>query len=205
MLFLGAAALYKNSSSNGLPIPGPGVEATDQTRGNGKTVLMEFSDYQCPACKAYYPLVEQLVKDEGDNITFVYRNFPLPQHGNAMTSARAAEAAGRQGKFWEMHNKIFENQDAWAEKNSSDAAVIFQDYAKNLGLDLTRFNADYNDKTIQVKILNDYKSGVNLNVQGTPTFFVNGKKINNPTSLDGFKQDLTDAGAPAITATTTKK
>ncbi|MDO8492791.1 MAG: DsbA family protein [bacterium] len=208
VVFLGAAAYFKGSSSNGLPIPGPNIEAIDQVRGNGKVVLMEYSDFQCPACKAYFPLVEELIKEMGDKITFVYRNFPLTQHANAQVSARAAEAAGRQGKFWEMYQKLFENQDTWAELSSSEAGAIFKGYAKDIGLDLSKFDSDYVDPNIKGKILNDYKSGINLKVEGTPTFFLNGKKIVSPQNLEEFKKvieaaALATTGTPAISATST--
>lgn len=191
--FLAAAAFYKNSSSNDLPIPGAGIEAADWIRGSGKVVLMEYSDFQCPACRSYFPLIEQLLKEEGNNITYVYRHFPLPQHGNALTSARAAEAAGRQGKFWEMYEKLFSNQDTWAGLSSSDATATFEGYAKDLGLDLAKFALDYADSATKGKILNDYKSGINLKVEGTPTFFINGGKIANPATLEAFKQVVANA------------
>jgi protein-disulfide isomerase len=184
--FLGSAVYFKNSSTNGLPIPGIAVETYDHVRGSGSVVLIEYSDFQCPACKAYFPVVEQLLKDYGSKITFVYRNFPLAQHRNSLTSARAAEAAGKQGKFWEMYEKLFPTQDTWGELAEVDS--IFQGYAKDLGLDSAKFNLDYNDANLKAKILNDYKSGVNLGVQGTPTFYINGKKINSPQGIDEFKQ-----------------
>lgn len=196
--FLGAAAYFKNSSSGDLPIPGPEIVATDSTRGTGKVVLMEFSDFQCPACKSYFPLVEELLTEEGNRVTFVYRHFPLPQHGNALPAARAAEAAGMQGKFWEMYQKLFPNQDSWAA--ATNATSIFRGYAEELGLDLTKFDLDFSASETKAKVLNDYKSGLNLKVEGTPTFYINGQKIPNPANLEEFKQAITSAEANMATS-----
>ena len=164
------------------------VNSSDWIRGSkdAKVVLVEYSDFQCPACDYFYSQVKQLEKDFDGKIAVVYRYFPLEQvHKNARLSARAAEAAGRQGKFWEMHDLLFENQNAWAE--SSNAIQAFDSYAQSLGLDMNKFNRDINSSDIDVKINNDYQSGVNSGVQGTPTFFINGKQIENPQSYDAFK------------------
>jgi len=201
VVFLGAAAYYKNSSSNDLPIPGPEIVASDWTRGTGKVILMEFSDFQCPACRAYFPIVEQLMAEEGNNVTFVYRHFPLPQHGNALPAARAAEAAGKQGKFWPMYEKIFSTQDTWAE--ASDSPSIFRGYAEEFALDLSKYDLDANDSNTKAKVLNDYKSGINMKVEGTPTFFLNGQKIKNPENLEEFKLAIMAAAASLNMATST--
>ena len=100
--------------------------------------ITEFGDFQCPACGASYPITQELEKEYGDKIKFVFREFPLDQHANAFDAARAAEAAGAQGKFWEMHNKLYETQDQWGEKTG--AVTAFQGLAKDLGLNLDQFN-----------------------------------------------------------------
>lgn len=175
--FLGAAAWYKNSDTNIGDIPDFNITSNDITRGSGPVVLMEYSDFQCPACRAYAPIVEQVLSRRGESVTFVYRNFPLPQHINAYASAQAALAASKQGKFWEMYAKLFENQDVWANLSSSKALEIFKGYSNDLGLDGARFEVDYKDATIKNKIKADYKSGVNADVVGTPSFYVEGKKL----------------------------
>lgn len=164
------------------------VSAEDITKGpaDASVTLIEYSDFQCPACAAYYPLLKQLNQDFEGQIKFVYRHFPLMQiHANAELAAKAAEAAGLQGKFWEMHDMIFENQKSWA--SSANAAVIFAGYAVSLGLDSEKFATDINSTEVKQKVLRDYQSGLKAGVNGTPTFFINGEKIANPRGYDEFK------------------
>ena len=184
--FVGVAAYFKDRSTDGGPIPTIEVTAEDHTKGNGQFTLVEYSDFQCPACRSYYPIVEEFLKQKGEEVTFVYRHFPLPQHGNAFPSAQASEAAGNQGKFFEMYSKLFEGQDEWATLSAAKAFEVFKKYASELGLDMVRFESDYNLKEIKAKIQNSYKGGVALKVDQTPSFFLNGKKIENPQSLEGF-------------------
>lgn len=164
-------------NGNNTPIITTAVSEDDIVLGNkdSKVILVEYSDFQCPACKAYQPLVKQLLKEKGDKFLFVYRHFPLPQHLQAKPASYAAEAAGKQGKFWEMHDMIFEKQTDWAGKK--DADEIFTQYAKNLGLDMARFESDSASSAIRDKVANQYKSGIANSVNATPTFFLNGKKI----------------------------
>ncbi|MBI4137185.1 thioredoxin domain-containing protein [Candidatus Roizmanbacteria bacterium] len=161
------------------------VNPTDRVKGatESAVLLIEYSDFQCPACRQYYPVVKQLVEEKGDQFTFAYRHFPLTQHENADEAARAAEAAGRQEKFWEMHDLLFERQDAWAETGNPDET--FQAYAEELGLSMDQYTADYTAQELKDKISNDYNSGVKAGVNATPTFFLNGEKI-RPGSLDEF-------------------
>lgn len=161
------------------------VSASDWTKGNkeSKVLLVEYSDLQCPACRAYYPMVKQLINENGKDFQFAYRHFPLGQHKNAKKAAYAMEAAGRQGKLWEMHDMIFDGQDAWAQ--AGDAENIFAKYAESLGLNMEKFNQDRNSKEVKDKVEKDYNSGVRSRVNSTPTFFLNGKKI-QPRSYDEF-------------------
>lgn len=142
---------------------------------NAKVTLVEFADFQCPACRAIHPLVQQILKDYQGKITFVFRNFPLPQHRYAVISAEAAEIAGDQGKFWEMHDAIFEHQDEWA--NSKSPKNLFIQYAKNLDLNVDEFTKSLNDNKYTDKIGRDKSDGNLANVDSTPTFFVNGQKL----------------------------
>ncbi|TSC84289.1 MAG: DSBA oxidoreductase [Parcubacteria group bacterium Gr01-1014_13] len=155
-----------------------------------KVTLIEYSDFQCPACGAYYPMVKQLGQ-EFKNLTIVYRHFPLPQHGNAKIAAQAAEAAGQQGKFWEMHNMLFDNQNTWSSSNF--AVETFNAYAQTLGLDIDKFKADFNSEKTKTKISADYESG-SSEVDGTPTFFLNNKKIQNPQNYAEFRNIIQQAG-----------
>jgi protein-disulfide isomerase len=147
--------------------------------------LVEYSDFQCPACASYAPYVERLVKEAGDKFRFVYRHFPLPQHGNAYAAAIAAEAAGRQGKFWEMSSMLFEGQSDW--EGSDKANDLFADYAKTLKLDLKKFVADIADQTLRDKVEEQYKGGAKARIYGTPTFFLNGTSIESPRNYDELK------------------
>lgn len=155
-----------------------------------KVILTEYSDFQCPACAAYYPMIKKLGQ-EFKNLSIVYRHFPLPQHANAATAAQAAESAGRQGKFWEMHDLLFENQNAWS--GSSSAKELFIAYAQSLSLDLEKFKIDFDAPEIKTKIQTDYQSGA-AEIDGTPTFFLNNKKIENPRSYDEFRNIIQQAG-----------
>lgn len=153
--------------------------------------LVEYSDYECPACAAYNPIVKQLLQDFPNQIKLSYRNFPLSQHKNAISSASAAEAAGNQGKFWEMHDLLLENQTTWSE--SSDAVSIFEGYASTLGLDMNKFKSDVQSKEVSDKIERDYQTGVESQIQSTPSFFINGKKMNPPKNYDEFKTNIANA------------
>lgn len=170
------------------------VASVEWTKGNTESsvILVEYSDFQCPACGSYFPLVKKLMQEFDDRIKFSYRNFPLRQiHRNAEPAARAAEAAGKQGKFWEMHDLLFENQNEWSE--SMNAKSKFESYASQLGLNMDQFKTDRDSKEVGEKINKDYQSGVASRVNGTPTFFLNGKKIDNPRSYDQFKTIIIQA------------
>ncbi|HSG06141.1 MAG TPA: thioredoxin domain-containing protein [Nitrospiria bacterium] len=152
------------------------------------TILIEYSDFQCPACGAYYPILKRLFEEFGDRILFIYRHFPLKQHAHAELAARAAEAAGKQGKFWEMHDQIFENQKEWS--GLEDAAETFSGFARDIGLDMDRFKTDMESPETLGSIAADYDSGLAANLQGTPTFYLNGAEIDNPRSYKEFQDVL---------------
>lgn len=162
----------------------------DWVKGNkeSKVVLVEYSDFQCPACAAYYFVLKKLFQEFGNDIQFVYRHFPLRRiHPNSQLAAQASEAAGIQGKFWEMHDMIFENQQEWSRKNRDRAEEIFISYAKRLNLDIERFKDDLNSEKVKDKVNSDYQSGIEAKINATPTFFLNGKKIQNPRSYEEFR------------------
>lgn len=169
------------------------VSSSDWTKGNkeAKVVLVEYSDFQCPACAYYYPLLKKLSQDFGDKVSFSYRHFPLRQHMNARSAAYAAEAAGRQNKFWEMHDLIFENQTKW--ENRGDAEKIFTEFAVSLGLNENQFKNDLSSKDIKNKVENDFQSGVQSKVNSTPTIFLNGKKIEVPPNYDELSNIINEA------------
>jgi len=155
---------------------------------NAKVTIVEFGDFQCPACASVHPTVKQILKDYEGKVNFVWRHFPLPMHKNAMLAAIASEAAAEQGKFWEMHTTLFDNQKEWEE--SGKAKDIFVSYAEKLGLDTTKF-ADALDKKFNAeRIQSDQDAGITLGVNSTPTFFINGVKENGVLSYDEFKQKI---------------
>lgn len=166
----------------------------DNVKGNSTStiVLMEYSDFQCPACRGYYIVLRQIVQEFGDRIAFVYRHFPLTGiHANAEFAARAAEAAGEQGKFWEMHDILFEKQSEWS--NVGNVTELFESYAKLLDLDIEKFRADWKSDSVKnfvsAQRIHSLKSGL----QGTPSFFINGERIQNPSSLEEFRKIIIEA------------
>jgi len=152
----------------------PEVTQNDNIQGNSNAVitLVEYGDYQCPHCGHAYPIVKQIQEQFGDKLKFVFRNFPLQNiHELAVPAAVASEAIGKQNKFWEMHDAIFENQ---RELNDNS----FTKFADQLGADVKQFNEDRNDKIILDKVEGDFESGIVSGVNGTPTFFINGIRYN---------------------------
>jgi protein-disulfide isomerase len=172
------------------------VDDKDWSRGNknAPAVLVDYSDFQCPSCGVFHPILKKLESDLGpEKLRFVYRNFPLTMiHKNAELAAEAAEAAGKQGKFWEMHDKLFENQNAWSEQN--DPKNIFIGYAADLKLNKDQFEKDLASDEVKKAVQEDVDSGIEAKVDATPTFFLNGKQISLPSSYEEFK-NLVEAAA----------
>ena len=144
---------------------------------NAPVTLEEFGDFECPPCGMLHPVLNALESEFGPaKLRMIFREFPLvPTHAHALAAARAAEAAGLQGKFWEMHDTIYENQKAWHE--AFDARPIFEEYATKIGLDLEQFRRDLNSEIVERRIFLDGKRAHALGVQGTPTVFLNGREI----------------------------
>lgn len=156
-----------------------------------EVVIVEYSDFQCPACASYYPIVKNLI-EQSDQVTFVYRHFPLSQvHQNARIAAYAAEAAGRQDNFWQMHDKLFENQSQWADSKNPEEEFI--EYAKELQLDVDKFENDLESEEVKSKVERDYQSGLSSGVNATPTFFLNGTKLTNIRSLQDFQKKIEES------------
>lgn len=148
----------------------PSICKEDHIRGNKNApiTLVEYGDYQCPYCGRAYPIVEAILDIEGSRLKFVFRHFPLSQiHPNALHAAYAAEAAGLQGKFWEMHGMLFQNQQALEDQD-------LVAYALALNLDKKKFEVDMFSTNVARKVRNDFMSGIRSGVNGTPTFFING-------------------------------
>src|SRR6266536_688041 len=163
------------------PTPDPAGEAKGaeppHVRGNpnAPVTLEEFGDFQCPTCGTYYVEVKKIESEFGDKRKVIFREYPLlPMHEHALMAAQAAEAAGLQGKFWEMHDKLYENQTTWTE--AKDLTPIFADYAKQIGIDPDRFMKDLNGERVAQRIFQDGKRAHSLGLNGTPSFFINGKE-----------------------------
>ncbi|MEX0609395.1 MAG: thioredoxin domain-containing protein [Balneolaceae bacterium] len=152
---------------------------------DNKITIVKYSDYQCPACKYFVPIEEQLVEEYGNEIEIVTKHFPLTMHEHAQLASRAVEAARKQGKYHEMHDMVFEGQGQWARGN---AEGTFIGYAKSLDLDVNQFREDLNSADTQKIVMEDKQEGTDLNVNSTPTFFINGEKLErNPRTLAAFK------------------
>jgi protein-disulfide isomerase len=164
-------------------------------RGNPRApvTLEEFADFQCPSCGVYYPELKKIESEFGDNLRVIFRERPLvPPHEHALMAAQAAEAAGLQNRFWEMHDKLYENQKTWSEAN--DLVPIFIDYAKQIGLDTDRFMKDLNGEAVATRIFQDGKRVHALNVNSTPTFYVNGKEAKDDNwKPDGLREMIRQA------------
>jgi len=170
--------------------PSGGTSPTNHTLGAGKkgVTLTEYGDYECPVCDTYYPIVKQVVQKYGDDITFQFRNLPLSQiHQNAFASARAAEAAGLQGKFWQMHDALYENQNAWGQ--AKNAVDYFNAYAQQIGLNVNQFKTDFASTKVNNLINADLNAfGKTGQSEATPTFFFNGKAVHPTPTVDAFSQ-----------------
>ncbi|MEZ4254326.1 MAG: thioredoxin domain-containing protein [Polyangiales bacterium] len=147
--------------------------------------VIEFSDFECPFCGRAFPIVEQILREFQGKVRVVFLNYPLSGHVRAMPAARAAVAAGKQGKFWEMHDMLFRNQTALEDED-------LRKYAQAIGLDVAKFEADLASPEVQAKVDADRAKGEKVNVQGTPTFFVNGRAFDeSPNALPSYlKEEL---------------
>ncbi|MDH6306587.1 protein-disulfide isomerase [Parabacteroides sp. PF5-5] len=146
--------------------------------------LVEYADYQCPYCRKAFYVMRDIQERLGQDLMFAFRNFPLTElHANAMNAALAAEAAAQQGKFWEMQMLLFDNQQYLQDYN-------LLEYAQKLKLDVSKFQADMNSEKCLQKVQKDYQSGVDNGVEGTPTFFINGKRFEGDWRDDDFADFL---------------
>ena len=166
----------------------PNNEDHIQGKDKSSITLVEYGDFQCPYCREAYPIVKEIQKIKGDAIRFVFRNFPLSEiHSYALHAAYAAEAAGKQHKFWEMHDILFENQE-----NLKDSDLRL--YSEKLSLDIDQFTKDMNSDEVAKKVQTDIMGGIKSGVNGTPTFFINSIRFDGPSDLDSLLEaiDLAD-------------
>lgn len=170
------------------------VNTADHVRGpaTATATLVEYSDFQCPACGTYYPIVKSALEQVGDQARFVYRHFPLNTiHPHAQMAAQASEAADLQGKFWEMNELLFERQATWSK--STDDKALFAQYAQELGLDVEKFKTDMASSAARERVQRDMTTGNQLRISGTPTFYLNGVLLPTPFSTSDLVNRLKSA------------
>jgi protein-disulfide isomerase len=185
VVLIGGSIVYSNNlatSSN------EGITFTPNVKGSqdASVTLVEYSDFQCPACAAFQPILNDVLAEFGDSINFEYKHFPLPMHTFAEPAARAAEAAGQQGKFFEFHDLLFINQKTWSGAASSLA--FFTQYAEELELDVDLFKKHYGASMIKDRVREQAIEGRALGITGTPTFFLNGERMTIETYEDFYNQ-----------------
>lgn len=172
----------------------------DHTFGNSnaKVIVIEYADYQCPGCGTASPKMKELAEKYKDNMLLIFRNFPIAgSHPNARAASATAEAAGLQGKFWEMHQLLFVSQNEWSKANATDRDKVFQSYAERLGLDVNRLKTDIASESVKKKIDFDLALGRKQKVNATPSFYINGKLVEmdeNGSIEKPLKEALKNAG-----------
>jgi protein-disulfide isomerase len=207
VVILGAIVFVTNHNKGTNNTPTSTGQPTNHVEGSTTSgvTLVEYGDYECPVCADFYVTTKQVAAQYKDKIIFQFRNLPLTSlHQNAFAAARAAEAAALQNKFWEMHDTLYENQTAWASANSPQS--YFNSYATQLGLDLNRFKQDYasakvND-TINADLAAFKKTGDDM---ATPTYYLDGKKLNNADLFDATGKPSVSAFSKLIDAEIAKK
>ena len=179
-----------NNNNNNIGQPSNNIKGN-----NSKNVeLLAFEDFQCPACGQFEPIVSAVFSKYKDEIQFRFRHFPIDNiHPNARAASRTAEAAGSQGKFFEMYDILFARQQQWSTSNN--AKSIFESYAQELNLDITKFNQDFESEATNSTINADKQIGNDSGVEGTPTFFLNGVKLDNNEiqTVEGFSKKIEEA------------
>lgn len=168
------------SVTTGTPVPSslePGAEPPHALGpADAPVTLEEFGDFECPPCGLLHPELKTIEHEYGARVRIIFREFPLvPAHQHALVAARAAEAAGLQGKFWEMHDLIYETQRAWHDV--FDVRPIFEEYAQRIGLNVERFKRDIGSEVVERRIFLDGKRAHSFGVKGTPTVFLNGREV----------------------------
>jgi protein-disulfide isomerase len=188
-----SAATAANGGVTPITVSHP-ISSADWTIGSSSAPvqLIEYADFQCPACAAYSPVIDQLLASSSGEIYYAYRYFPLPQHANALVAAYAATAAGLQGQFWTMHDLLFTNQTSW--QDLPDPTSVFVGYATSLGLNIPKFTADANSQAVKDRVAAGLQDATAMGLDYTPTLFINGTRVANPSSYAAFKA-LIDAAA----------
>lgn len=166
-------------------------EINDQVFGNRSAdiVVFEYADFQCPGCGGAFANLQTIKSEYKDSIAFVYRHFPLLQsHPHAFAAAAAAESAGLQGKFWEMHDLIYQSQQAWSSMTSTERQAEFERYAESIGLNMEQYRNDLASKKVADKVNFDRALGVKVGVDSTPSLYIGSEKVSSDTVTDVIQQ-----------------
>lgn len=203
-ILIGIVVVTNHTNSTNRSASGKPTSHVEGTSPEGVT-LVEYGDYECPVCETFYPTVKQVAAKYNDKIVFQFRNLPLTSiHPNAFAAARAAEAAGMQGKYWEMHDLLYENQNSWV--SASQPLSTFDSYARSLGLNVSQFDKDYASEAVNNAINADLSAfDATGDEKATPTFYLDGKKLDNTQLINSNNQPTIDAFSKVIDAELAKK
>ena len=200
VLAIGAGALFYRAKRGAVATGGVTRPSTSQggvellhVRGQpgAPVTLEEFGDFECPSCATTSEVISKLEQDYGPRLRVVWRNFPLEMHPHAMEAALAAEAAGLQGRFWEMHDLLYKNQAVWSKASDpATAGRLFTEYARSLGLDVERFAKDSNSDEVKARVFWEGQQGVSRGVKNTPTLFINGRELGPPFSPERLRAEI---------------
>ena len=184
----GGYMMFRSAQPQSPTTPTPAGDSVATSKG--VVTIDEYGDYQCPPCGALHPIIKTLKGEYGDRIQFAFHHFPLPQlHSHALEASSAAAAAGLQGKFWEMHNMLYEKQSEWSEVG--DFRPIVLEFARKIGLDLPRFTRDIDGIQVVTVISEDMQRGALLGVNGTPTVFINSQLIHSDNfTTEGLRKEI---------------
>jgi protein-disulfide isomerase len=182
--------------------PKPGAEPA-HTRGSSDAPVMieEYADFECGGCGVVHPIMKQMEKEFGSRIVVVFREYPLSVHKNGLTAAQAAESAGLQGKFWEMHDLLFENQKTWHA--AAEVLPLYREYANQIGLSVEKFERDMASDVVKSRISADHERAAWIGVNSTPTAFLNGREI--PFEILTSADKLRDYIRTELSSAETKK
>jgi protein-disulfide isomerase len=206
LVFVGIFAFTGNKNPSSTSSSSGNAKPSSHIIGLGQdhVTLVEYGDFECPYCEEYFPIVQQVQQQYNDQIYFQFRNFPLTSiHPNAFAGARAAEAASLQGKFWQMHDALYTSSNWQVWSTSNDPTVYFNQYAQELGLNVSKFQKDFASIAVNNTVNADMAAGNRLNIQGTPTFFLNGKQIQPAPTVASFSSFINAAIQKATASSST--
>jgi protein-disulfide isomerase len=185
-------AKQRPSAVGGVTATSPGQHEAEPLHVRGDpdapVTLEEFGDFQCPTCATVSGVIGQLEQDYGHRLRVIFRHYPLAMHSHASQAALAAEAAGLQGRFWEMHDLLYKNQAVWSK--ASEVRTLFTEYARSLGLDVERFTKDSNSDEVKARVFWEGQQGVLRGVKNTPTLFINGRELGPPFSPERLRAEI---------------